>query len=371
MLPKELATRLQNISTENQRRYLVEPFGIDFCSNDYLGFTQDEILRKRIAEAISNLPNGASGSRLLRGHHDFMGKVERELATRVGQESALIFPSGYQANVGLLSTIASANDLVFSDQLNHASIIDGIKLSGAKKIIYPHCDLNGLASQLKRHHNHPGLKLIVTESLFSMDGDFAPLKELAKLAEQWGAQLIVDEAHATALFGDRGGGLIQELGLSHNVLATLHTGGKALGVGGAWVAANEELIQFLVNFSRPFIFSTAPSPFLFIALREAWRRWDEVGQSRADRVLSVSAKISVGMKRNTRPSQIIPLILGSNQRALAVAAQLKQRGFDLRAIRYPTVALGAARLRMTLPFQSLDYCDQLEATLTELLKATP
>ena len=203
---------------------------------------------------MKDVPLGASGSRLLRGDLDLFEVIEQRLANFCGNESALLFPSGYQANVGLLSALLSEKDIVFSDRLNHASIIDGIRLSRARKIVFPHNDLNALERGLEAAENQGGLRVIVTESLFSMEGDFSPLRALALLARKQGACLVVDESHATGLYGDfeknRGGGRVQMLGLGAEVLATVHTGGKALGVGGAWVCGSRLLRDYLINFSR-------------------------------------------------------------------------------------------------------------------------
>ena len=235
-----------------------------------------------------------------------------------------------------------------------------MRLSRAEKIIYPHLDVDFLRRALERAPRGTGLKVIVTESLFSMDGDCAPLRELADLAKAHDAYLIVDEAHATGLWGrfdeNLGGGMAQSLGLGRQLLATVHTGGKALGCGGAWVACSAELKSYLINFCRPFIFSTAPMPMAAVALRETIAHWLDIGQ---ERVAELFAKIELFKtcvnERVGRPmvppsvgGPIVPLIFGPNDAALQAARRLQALGFDIRAIRPPTVAEGTARLRVTI-----------------------
>jgi len=377
--------------------------GIDLSSNDYLGFAEDSELRSdilfqfknhdsprslhndseksdvlksknrsvdedQVLERFDFYPLGSSGSRLLRGHLALFDEAENYLAEFCGQEDALIFPSGYQANLAVLSCLMKKEDTVFSDQLNHASLIDGIRLSQARKVVYPHNDVQRLKELLKSHSLHqkaelkPGQTFIVTESLFGMDGDFAKLRELVELAEEFQAYLIVDEAHATGLWGafqqNQGGGLVQSLGLTQKVLATLHPGGKALGVGGAWVAGSSELKSYLINFSRPFIFSTAPMPILALSLYQAARYWKSVGIQRAQLVLDHASFLRENLPEklkhpilNANQGPILPIIVGENSVALKHSQLLKEQGFDIRAIRPPTVPENTARLRITVHFK--------------------
>jgi 8-amino-7-oxononanoate synthase len=347
-LPQKLKKRLENASSLNQYRSLKPRHGIDFTSNDYLGFTQDknllEILKKNISE-LTHL--GSSGSRLLRGNLEIFEVLENDLAKFSKRKASLFFPSGFQANLALYSALLTADDVVFSDEYNHASIIDGIRLSRCKCEIYPHGDFQTLAKILMKYEKFQGLKVIATESLFSMEGDRASVKELAKLSLEHGALLVIDEAHSTGLY-DCGEG----------AFATLHTGGKALGVAGAWIACDPSFKDFLVNFSRPFIFSTAPQPVLAQSLRASLKYWSQVGEARVTKLLKNSQYFL--SKINQRSSDlkfsiplnilgpIIPIILGENERALKVALQLEKRGYDVRAIRPPTVPEGTARLRLTL-----------------------
>lgn len=361
-----LQARLNSLDGQSLRRSLNLRRGLDLSSNDYLGFCEDPEFKTRALSGLESIPMGSAGSRLLRGHLELHERVETELAQFSEKETATLFPSGFQANLGLLSAILTPNDAVFSDELNHASIIDGIRLSRAQKEVYAHRDLDDLREKLKRAQapnanlnqtQGPRLKVIVTESLFSMDGDFAPLKELVLIAREFDALLIVDEAHATGLYGNfeknLGAGLVQKLGLTNSVFATVHTGGKSLGSGGAWVAGSSVLKEILVNFSRPFIFSTAPIPALAHFLSTGLDHWKQVGVSRALEIETRSkllheSLLALGLPCNERPSPIQAILLGSNERSLEVAGQLQLAGFDVRAIRPPTVKEGTARLRVTV-----------------------
>ena len=350
-LPPVLEERLKQWDRQGRLRTLSLGAGIDFSSNDYLGFARDPVLRERLVGTIlsSGVPFGSTGSRLLRGHSALFDEAESVLAQFCSQEAALIYPSGFQANLGLLSALLAEGDLVFSDARNHASLIDGIRLSRARKCIYS--TLDQLEEQLQEFASDPSFKLIVTESLFGMDGVKASLLELSKLAERYGAYLVVDEAHATGIWGQferlRGGGWAQSLGISSRLLATLHTGGKALGLGGAWVACSHALKHYLVNASRPMIFSTAPMPLLPLSLLVTLQYWQSgVGPQRADLLLKKAQSLGQRLRVNVQDSPILPLHIGENQRSLEVAQKMQHRGFDVRAIRPPTVPQGTARLRV-------------------------
>ena len=356
-----LAATLAELRGAGLLRQMRLPQGIDLVSNDYLGLAEHPYIKERMREAVGELPAGAGGSRLLRGHHRVFERLESRLAAFSGTESALLFGSGYAANMGLLQAIVSDGDLIVSDERNHASLIDGIRLTKARTVIYPHQDLNALEAALQSPRN--GLAIVVTESVFSMDGDVTPLGEVARLAERHGAVLIVDEAHATGLYGARGSGRVEELGLRDRVLATTHTGGKALGSGGAWVAGSGVLRDIMVNRSRSFIFSTAPIPVLAAALeagldllqREPERRLEVHRKSVLLReALSAS---NVHVPRYTpgdTVSPIVPIIVGANAAALALQSGLHAAGFDVRAIRPPSVAPGTARLRVTVRYPVSD-----------------
>jgi 8-amino-7-oxononanoate synthase len=257
----------------------------------------------------------------------------------------------YMANVGLLSSILKPEDTVFSDASNHASLIDGMRLSSAKRVVFPHGDLAYLEDAL-RGDERPGGRVIVVESIFSMEGDRAPLKELLALCERFDAWLVVDEAHATGVSGPQGQGLMHDIGRPERVLATVHTCGKALASMGAFVAGSRTLRDFLINHARPFIFTTALPPHCATHVSEALTLVHQAGRERAQlRCLSDhlrSCLRAAGFNIGCSDSQIIPLILGSNDKAMRVASQLCASGFAVRAIRPPTVPAGSARLRLSL-----------------------
>jgi len=352
----ELRRELDALEAEGRRRRMRPPRGIDLVSNDYLGLADDPRLIERMRAALAHVGAGAGGSRLLRGHHDYFEASEARLAAFSGSEAALLFSSGYAANLGLLTTIMGRDDLVLSDALNHASLIDGIRMSGARKHVFPHLDLAAVERVLRTPR--PKRTFIITESVFSMDGDLAALADLADLADAHGALIIVDEAHATGLYGGRGSGRVEELGLRQRVLATVHTGGKALGSGGAWVSGSRFLCDMLVNRARSFIFSTAPLPVLTAALDAAL----EIVQAEPARRVEVHRKAELlrsalranGADSGASASPIVPVMVGANDAAVALQEGLLAAGFDARAIRPPTVPAGTARLRVTVRYPIAD-----------------
>ena len=323
---------------------------VDLASNDYLGLASHPHLVERTCAAVNSLGVGSTGSRLLTGHRDAFTELEERLAAFSGTEAALLFGSGYAANLGLLTSVVGWDDLVLSDNRNHASLIDGIRLCGARKVVYPHAEVGAIAAALRQPRT--GRAFVVTESVFSMDGDLAPLMELVDVAERHGALVIVDEAHATGLYGSRGAGRVEELGLSQRVLATVHTGGKALGCAGAWVAGSRVLVDTLSQIARSFIFTTAPMPALAGALNAALdivaaepERRSEV--HRKARLLR-GALLASGNPVSAHSSPIVPLTVGANDAAVAMQEALLAEGFDCRAIRPPTVPPGTSRLRVTV-----------------------
>ncbi|MFO0968131.1 MAG: 8-amino-7-oxononanoate synthase [Gemmataceae bacterium] len=335
---------LEQLRAEGRYRSLRPAAGIDFSSNDYLGFG------KIPWPQTEALPASGTASRLLRGQHPLWEEVEARLAQWHGAEAALVFTTGYAANEGLLATLLEPDDTVFSDQANHASIIDGVRLTRARRVVYRHNDLSHLEDALREAR--PGRQtFIVTESLFGMDGDRAPLLGLVDLAERHGAALIVDEAHATGCFGARGGGLVDELGLRPRVLATVHTGGKALGVPGAYTACGGLLREYLINRCRHFIFTTALPPAVAAWWRDAIERVQRADEPR--RRLHANAQLFRGIlvqRGITCPGAdfIAPVVFGADQRAAAAATALETQGYDVRAIRPPTVPAGSARLRVSI-----------------------
>jgi 8-amino-7-oxononanoate synthase len=344
-----LAATLDEIRAVGLLRQMRLPAGVDLVSNDYLGLAEHPALIAAMRQALGTLPAGSGGSRLLRGHHEVFERLEHRLARFCGAEAALLFGSGYAANIGLLQAIVAPGDVIFSDERNHASLIDGIRLTKASLVVYSHQNLDALDAALLAPRG--GRAIVITESVFSMDGDLTPLRELSGLCERRDAVLIVDEAHATGLYGLRGSGRVEELGLRDRVLATMHTGGKALGSGGAWVAGSRVLRDVLVNRARTFIFSTAPLPVLAAALDAAL---DIVGDEPNRReelhrkaLLLRSALDAHGLHAGGT-SPIVPIIIGSNESAVWLQRELMACGFDVRAIRPPSVAPGTARLRVTV-----------------------
>ncbi len=333
------------------RRRMQAPRGlVDLASNDYLGLAAHPHLVERTCEAVMSLGVGSGGSRLLTGQRDAFTELEERLAAFSGTEAALLFGSGYAANLGLLTAVVGWDDVVLSDHNNHASLIDGIRLTGARKVVYPHGEVAAIEAALRQPR--AGRAFVVTESVFSMDGDLAPLADVVETAERHGALVIVDEAHATGLFGARGAGRVEELGLSQRVLATVHTGGKALGSAGAWVAGSRLLIDTLAQIARSFIFTTAPMPALAGALNAAL----DIVAAEPERRAEVHRKARLlrgafaagGAPTSADSSPILPLRVGANAAAVALQEALLAEGFDCRAVRPPTVPQGTARLRVTV-----------------------
>jgi len=352
-LLKQLQAGLRELESRSQRRTLAEITGVNLCSNDYLGLAEHAALKESVIEAMRGTPRiGGSGSRLLSGHEQVWNDIEEEFAAFVGAGAALYFGSGYAANIGLLTSLAGTDDVIFSDALNHASIIDGIRLSGARKVIYGHCDLNALESALKENRHQGRRKLIVTETVFSMDGDVAPVDAIVALADRYGTGVIVDEAHATAVHGPHGRGIAAPALASGKIAAAVHTCGKALASAGAFVCGSTVLREHLINHARTFIFSTAMPPYLAVQVREALRL--AIGMDGARSELSArSGDFANSLRRagwETMGSctQIVPAVIGENHSALAAAAYLQREGFAVRAIRPPTVPQGTARLRFSL-----------------------
>jgi len=365
-----LSATLDELRDAGLLRHMRLPEGIDLVSNDYLGLAGHPYLVEAMREALADLPAGSGGSRLLRGHHLVFEQVESRLAAFSGTEATLLYSSGYSANIGWMQAIVGRDDLVVSDALNHASLIDGIRLSKARAVIYPHQNLDALDNALAEPR--AGRAIVVTESVFSMDGDLTPLAAICDIAERRDAVVVVDEAHATGLYGARGSGRVEQLGLRSRVLATIHTGGKSLGSGGAWVAGSRALRDVMVNRARSFIFSTAPVPVLVAGLnagldmveREPGRR-DEVHRKSA----LLRKKLSDAGVAAGGESPIVPIVAGSNEAALALQAGLSAAGFDVMAIRPPSVAPGTARLRVTVRYPIADEAlSRVAAEVSRLLK---
>jgi 8-amino-7-oxononanoate synthase len=350
---QRIRAELADLESRAQLRHLEIPGGIDFNSNDYLGLSTDPRMKQAILQAVDSAPRLAStGSRLLSGHDEAWTALETEFAKWVGAEAALYFTSGYAANMGLLSAILRPEDVAFSDSANHASLIDGMRLAKCKRVIFPHLDLNFLEDELRRNPSPAGARVIVVESIFSMDGDHAPLRDLIGLAERHGAEIIVDEAHAIGVCGPSGSGCVAAAELFGRVLATVYTCGKALAAAGAFVCGSQKLRKFLINRARTFIFSTALPPY-FAAQVAAAMRLAAAADAEREHLADVSAFLKNELTQNAfdtagSDSHILPVILGASDTAVNFAAQLQARGFGVRAIRPPTVPPGSARLRLSL-----------------------
>jgi 8-amino-7-oxononanoate synthase len=350
-LERRVRKAIHELEADGLRRTLKVPAGIDFSSNDYLGLASHPLVKQRMAEAVMIDGCGSTGSRLLRGNRESFTRVEQRFAEFKGTEAALYFGSGYAANVGVFSTFVERHDLVFSDEHNHASIIDGIRLSRAKRIKFRHRDIDGVA-HLLRSAPSGVQKFLVTESLFSMDGDFAPLSDYQSLCHETDTALIVDEAHAVGIYGNHGSGYVEHIGREDQVFLTINTAGKALGVSGAFVAGPQWAIDFLIQRARPFIFSTAPPPPVAAALEASLDVIRDEPERRL-RLLENACRFrrlldDSGLNIPVSNSQIIPVVLGDNQRATYAAEELQREGFDVRALRPPTVPAGTARLRVTV-----------------------
>jgi 8-amino-7-oxononanoate synthase len=367
-LEARVGERLRAIRDAQLLRTLRPPTGIDFSSNDYLGLAGHPLIKRAMIGAVEQHGCGSTGSRLLRGEREAFSAVELKFATFKDTERALYFSSGYLANLAVLTTLPEEGDVIFSDERNHASLIDGVRLSAASRVVFPHADLDELARTLRSRPTR-GHAFVVTESLFSMDGDVPPLTEYAALCRSAGATLIVDEAHAVGLYGTSGSGLIEASGIARDVCVSINTAGKALGVGGAFVAGPAWAIDYLIQAGRPFIFSTAPPPSLAAALDASLDLVINEPERRtqlAARVKHLRAAVAAaGIPVPAGFTQIVPVVLGDNDRALRAAAELQAKGFDVRAIRPPSVPAGMARLRISVNLNlSEDTLDRFVSALS-------
>ncbi|MFN3189826.1 MAG: aminotransferase class I/II-fold pyridoxal phosphate-dependent enzyme [Aureliella sp.] len=325
---------------------------IDFGSNDYLGLSSNPNLHHIDAESAKS---GSASSPVLLGYTAQQAALERELADLFNTDSAIVFSSGYAANAGVIGCLASDSDLILSDQLNHASLIDGCRLSRARCQVFPHCDAEYVAQYLKRHRDDYQRVLILTETVFSMDGDQAPLGELASIAAQYDAGLVVDEAHALGIYGDEGAGLCQELHIGSRVLLKLGTLSKSAGCVGGYAAGTELSVDYLVNFCRSLIFSTAPSPMVMEVAKDALRQIRSMDQER-EALRALSRELRRGLRElgwrlagdADSDSPIVPVIIGDADKTRRLSAMLYQQGIYVPAIRPPTVPKGTSRLRISL-----------------------
>lgn len=346
-LKDKLQKRMDDFSIRNLSRHNPP---IDFCSNDYLGFAQSNTIYQKRLELLSAIlypGNGAGGSRLLSGNHAFTEETEAYIANYHQAAAGLIFNSGYDANIGLLSCLPQRGDTLITDELIHASLIDGARLSHATRYKFLHNNLDDLEAKLK---HSTGNIFVVVESVYSMDGDQAPLPEMVSLCEKYNANLIVDEAHATGIFGDKGKGLVNAYGLENQVFARVITFGKALGSHGAIVLGSQNLRHYLINFARSFIYTTALPLEHIAGIKAAYLNLPTVDLTEIHQKILLFNQLAT---ENQLPilnskSAIQGLILGGNEKTKQVAQQLQQLGFDVRAILSPTVAKGKERIRICL-----------------------
>lgn len=356
--PKALTQKLQQRQANFALRELpVFKNLIDFASNDYLGFaSSDEIFNQTHEYLIQNSirVNGATGSRLISGNHNLYPVVENAIAKFHESPAALIFNSGYDANVGFFSSVPQRNDVILYDELCHASIRDGITMSTAKSYKFQHNDLEDLESIINRYHTEPVEVYVVTESVFSMDGDCPNLEELVALCEKYNCHLVVDEAHALGVFGENGEGVVQSLGLQDKVFARIVTFGKGLGCHGAAIIGSEELKSYLVNFARSFIYTTGLSPHsvatILIAYQHLKTEKEAMHNLKQNIQFFNQEKTQLGLKSLFvySKSAIQCAIIPGNEKVKSIAANLQKKGFDVKAILSPTVPEGQERLRFCL-----------------------
>ncbi len=375
---RSLLRRLREISPDPEAMTVTHEGRslVNFASNDYLGLASAPFLAEAAKAAIDQYGVGSGASRLVCGSRPVHRELEEAVAAFKGAEAALTFSSGYATAVGTLSALAGKDDVLILDKLVHASLVDGARLSGATLRVFPHNHTAKLESHLQWAQNelkdHPDARIfVVTESVFSMDGDRAPLREIVALKERYGALLLLDEAHAVGVVGHQGRGLAERLGVSDRVDLQMGTFSKALGVSGGYLAGKRTIIDLLINRARSFIYSTAPPPALAAAALAALRHLQtDEGERRRQQLVANLKQLAEGLPHGITPerlqSAIVPVILGEEERALSAAAQLQESGLFVPAIRYPTVAKGRARLRITLT--ALHTAEQI-SRLTKALSA--
>jgi 8-amino-7-oxononanoate synthase len=343
---------------------------IDFSSNDYLALSEHQKVVAAAGEAILKEGAGSGAARLMSGSLAGHQLLEKETAQLKGTEAALLFGSGYLANIGVIPALVGRGDVIFCDRLNHASIYDGCRLAGAKTYRFKHNDSNHLETLLKKHRGAYRQALIVVESIYSMDGDRCPLKEIAALRNRFDCLLMVDEAHATGVFGPRGAGIIAEDGVVDTVDIAMGTFGKALGSYGAYIAASQQMVQYLINQARSFIYSTAlPPPVVgasLAALRLIKTEPELINELHARVEMFKQYLYQGGISQNLGPSQIVPLMIGDSEKAVALAAQLKKKHIFATPVRPPTVPENTARIRFSITRHHQQ--DDLKNTAETLLR---
>lgn len=326
---------------------------IDFSSNDYLGLSSHPALRDAAQDATKKFGTGSCASRLLSGDLKIHHELEEKTALFKQKQAALVFNTGYQANTGIISSLFNKTDCIFLDKLSHASIIDGVLLSGARFFRFNHNDTEHLETLLKKERKKFKNSLIITETVFSMDGDFAPLKELVRLKEKYNCKIFIDEAHATGIFGKNGSGMAEEAGLTGKIDLIMGTFSKALGSFGAYIACSQKIKYYLINSCRSFIYSTALPPAV-IAVNLASLEIIKKEPLRRKTLLENARYFRDELKKQKLPvlgfSQIVPLVTSSTEKTLILSEALKKKGFCAFPIRPPTVAKGSARLRFSLTY---------------------
>lgn len=365
-LDLQLARREQEGFT---RKLRTEKLPADFFSNDYLGLARSQELSLAIAQAHRDLAagNGSTGSRLLSGNDAFTQEVEAGLSNIFNSEACLIFNSGYAANLAVLSSVPQKGDTVLYDNLSHASLKDGARLSLATRHSFRHNDLSDLEQKIQ---SAKGKIFIVVESIYSMDGDTCPLSEIVELAEKYNAFIVLDEAHSTGVTGAQGAGYAVAKGLQAKVDIRIYTFGKGMGVHGACVAGSTSLIQYLINFARPFIYTTAPSPHEVISIHCAFQflaRHIHLQDALQEKTRIYLSAVGSLPNRTASTSAIQTLLCPGNENARRVATTLRQKGFDVRPILYPTVPRGWERLRICLHAFNTDEDIR---SLTDVIKRT-
>lgn len=320
------------------------------ASNNYLGLTHNAKVQQASIEAVKNFGTGSGGARLTTGNYNLYDELEKDIAEFKGTESALVFNTGYMANVGVISALGRKSDVIFSDELNHASIIDGCRLAKAETKVYKHSDMVDLENLLKNTYCE-GTKWIITDGVFSMDGDIAPLDKIVALAQKYNAEIIVDDAHATGVIG-KGKGTAHHFGVSKEVTVQIGTLSKAVGSEGGFVAGSQNLIDYLRNVARSFIFSTALAPAVVgasvMALKQINNESNLVNKLRENSLFMRDWLEKYGVKVIEGETPIIPIIIGDASKTLAVKEECQKNGIILSAIRPPTVPEGTSRLRLTV-----------------------
>jgi 8-amino-7-oxononanoate synthase len=367
MLPARLQQKLDTRASQGALRELrLSALAVDFCSNDYLGIARGHLLAHD-----PDLSGGSTGSRLLAGNYPLLSIVEAEMAAFHQAPAALVYNSGYDANVGLLSSILQKEDTILYDSLSHASIRDGIRLSFARAFSFAHNDVEDLEKKITTAARGDGHLYVVTETLFSMDGDFCPLPDLVAVCRRHGAYLIVDEAHATGIVGAQGEGLVQHEGFADAVFARIHTFGKALGCHGAVVLGSAGLKQYLINFSRSLIYTTALPPVSAGLIRKAYGVFPGMTEERTrlNALCERFQALELPYARLRSETPIQAVIVPGNEEVRRVAGALQQAGLDVRPILYPTVPRGTERLRIVLhAFNTPEEVELLGRHLTNTAK---